>query len=218
MARLDPFIELMFKEKAQLLLLETGAAAAIVQGENMRPCMQRSLTTAQIAGACAEMVPAYQRETFSVLEPAEFEYPSPAGRVQVRVEPTGGGVRVSIEPLEESEKQQGRISMVHAGYHAVELKSVVPVPPAPHPEPARKGIAVESPPDQALAAIHQLLAVTVEKTASDLHLTTAFAPCLRLYGDIIQLDGYGAPPDERPREVPLPIPPSATPTMSHALI
>jgi twitching motility protein PilT len=209
MARLDPFIELMFKEKAQLLLLETGAAAAIVQGENMRPCMQRSLTTAQIAGACAEMVPAYQRETFSVLEPAEFEYPSPAGRVQVRVEPTGGGVRVSIEPLEESEKQQGRISMVHAGYHAVELKSVVPVPPAPHPEPARKGIAVESPPDQALAAIHQLLAVTVEKTASDLHLTTGFAPCLRLDGDIIQLDGYGDLGDERLREMLFAIAPPA---------
>src|SRR5260370_26934671 len=187
----------MFKEKAQLLLLETGAAAAIVQGENMRPCMQRSLTTAQIAGACAEMVPAYQRETFSVLEPAELEYPSPAGRVQERVEPTGGGVRVSIEPLEESQKQQGRISMVHAGYHAVELQSVVPVPPAPHPEPARKGIAVESPPDQALAAIHQLLAVTVEKTASDLHLTTGFAPCLRLDAAFIHPAAYRGLPAHR---------------------
>src|SRR5260370_38771068 len=103
----------MFKEKAQLLLLETGAAAAIVQGENMRPCMQRSLTTAQIAGACAEMVPAYQRETFSVLEPAEFEYPSPAGRVQVRVEPTGGGVRGSIAPLEGCDTPPGRRSMGH---------------------------------------------------------------------------------------------------------
>ena len=201
MARLDPFIELMFKEKAELLLLETGAAAAIVQGDQIRPAMQRSLTTAQIAGACAELVPAYQRETFSVLESQDFEYQAPAGRVRVRVEPTGEGVRVSVEPVATSEEPvEGRISMVHAGYHAVEMKRVQ-VQPVPRPEPERKGIAVEAPPDEALSAMHQLLELTVEKKASDLHLTTGFLPCLRLDGDVVQLEGYGELPDERLREM-----------------
>ena len=59
MARLDPFIDLIFKEQAEVLLLETGAPAAIVKGDKIRPAMARSLTTAQIAGACAELVPAY---------------------------------------------------------------------------------------------------------------------------------------------------------------
>ena len=99
MARLDPFIELLFKEQAEVLLLETGQAAALVQGDRIRPAMQRTLTTAQIAGACAELVPAYQRETFTVFESQDFEYQTPSGRVHVRVEPTGEGVRATFEPM-----------------------------------------------------------------------------------------------------------------------
>src|SRR5260370_38564657 len=91
MARLDPFIELMFKEKAEVLLLETGASAALVQSDRIRTAMQRTLTTAQIAGACAELVPAYERETFNALEAQDFEYKSPFGRGRGRIEPAGGG-------------------------------------------------------------------------------------------------------------------------------
>src|SRR5438067_6142063 len=92
MARLDPFIDLIFKEGAEVLLLETGAPAAIVKGDKIRPAMARSLTTAQIAGACAELVPAYQRETFTVFDSHDFEYQAPGGRVRCRVEPSGEGV------------------------------------------------------------------------------------------------------------------------------
>src|SRR5260370_6352870 len=99
MARLDPFIELMFNEKAEVLLLETGASAALVQGDTIRTAMQRTLTTAQIAGACAELVPAYQRDTFNALEPQDFEYRSPLGRVRVRLEPEGEGIPATLQPL-----------------------------------------------------------------------------------------------------------------------
>ena len=37
----------------------------------------------------------------------------------------------------------------------------------------------------------QLLALTVTRKASDLHLTTGFTPCLRVDGDVTPLDGYG---------------------------
>ena len=198
MARMDPFIELLFKEGAELLLLETGAAAAIVHGDQMRPAMQRSLTTAQIASACAELVPAYQRDTWNLIEPQEFEYQAPAGRVRVQVEPIGTGVRVSIAPM--APPAEGRVPMVHAGYHAVELKRVQ-VQPVSRPEPEQKKIDVAAPPDEALSAMHQLLELTVEKKASDLHLTTGFSPCLRLDGDVVQLEGYGAVGDERLRQM-----------------
>ncbi|MGZ6142598.1 MAG: hypothetical protein ACXWLM_04625, partial [Myxococcales bacterium] len=116
MARLDPFIDLIFKEKAEVLLLESGAPASIVKGDAIRAAMQRSLTTAQIAGACAELVPVYQRETFSIFEPHDFEYQAPSGRVRVRIEPSGEGVRATFEPAPPKEEERG-ISMVHAGYH-----------------------------------------------------------------------------------------------------
>src|SRR5260370_34111624 len=105
MARLDPFIELMFNEKAEVLLLETGASAALVQGDNIRTAMQRTLTTAQIAGACAELVPAYQRDTFNALESQDFEYKSPAGTVRVRIGPAGEGDRAASEAASQQHDQ-----------------------------------------------------------------------------------------------------------------
>ena len=198
MARLDPFIDLIFKESAEVLLLETGSPASIVKGDSIRAAMQRSLTTAQIAGAVAELVPAYQRETFSVLEPQDFEYGAPSGRVRVRCEPAGDGVRVTFEPA--PEKAPASLSMVHAGYHAVELKRVQ-VQPVPRAEPERKSLHVDAAPAEAAAAMHALLALTVSQKASDLHLTTAFAPCLRLDGDVVQLEGFGELSEERLREM-----------------
>src|SRR5438270_10339856 len=106
MARLDPFIDLIFKEGAEVLLLETGAPAAIVKRDKIRPAMARSLTTAQIAAACAELVPAYQRDTFSVFESHDFEYQAATGRVRVRIEPAGEGVRVTFEPAPEKKEER----------------------------------------------------------------------------------------------------------------
>ncbi|MFN2546127.1 MAG: type IV pilus twitching motility protein PilT [Myxococcales bacterium] len=200
MARLDPFIDLIFKEAAEVLLLETGSPAAIVKGDKIRPAMQRSLTTVQIAAACAELLPAYQRESFSVFESHDFEYQAPGGRVRCRIEPAGEGVRVTFEPAPQKEEEAAPVAMVHAGYHAVELKRVQ-VQPVPKAEPERKGLQVQTPPDQAAAAMHELLELTVAQKASDLHLTTGFLPCLRLDGDVVQLEGYGEVADERLREM-----------------
>src|SRR5258708_29795534 len=179
MARLDPFIELMFKETAEVLLRETGASAALVQGDNIRTAMQRTLTTAQIAGACAELVPAYQRDTFNALESEDFEYKSPAGTVRVRIEPAGEGIRATFEPVAAPATKV--VSMVHEGFHAVAVPKAAP-PPAPEPEPERQGLPAEPPPADTAAAMRQLLDLTVEHKASDLHLTSGFPPYLRIDG------------------------------------
>src|SRR5438270_18035 len=45
------------------------------------------------------------------------------------------------------------------------------------------------------------LELTVQRNASDLHLTTGFPPCLRLDGDVVHLEGYGGISDARLREM-----------------
>jgi twitching motility protein PilT len=191
MARLDPFIDLLFKEKADVLLLETGQPAVLVTGDQVRAAMQRPLTTSQIASACAELAPVYMRETFSVFEQSDFEYLSPHGRVRVQVEPEADGVRATFEPLAQQPPQRpGRPRVI-------ELPPDVAAPPPQAP----KAIETHAAAGDAAAAMRELLELTISQKASDLHLTTAFAPCLRIDGDIVPIEGYGPIGDERLREM-----------------
>jgi len=187
MPRLDPFIELMFREGATALLLETGQPAAIVKpGGEVRAAMQRALTTPQIIGACAELVPAYHREMFNGEVAEDFDYVLPAGRVHAHFEPFEGGVRAKFEAT------------------AARQEVVKPPPARLQPVPrneARKGIPAEAAPASPAEAMGQLLALTVARTASDLHLTTGFTPCLRVDGDVIPLAGYGDLPHSRLKEM-----------------
>ncbi|HEX4385129.1 MAG TPA: type IV pilus twitching motility protein PilT [Myxococcales bacterium] len=192
MARLDPFIDLLFKEKADVLLLETGQPAVLVTGDQVRAAMQRPLTTAQIASACAEVAPGHLRDTFSVFETSDFEYLSPHGRVRIQVEPEADGVRATFEPIAQEQPP------VHRGRpRVIELPPDISAPPPPAP----KAIEVKAGADDAAAAMHELLELTVAQKASDLHLTTAFTPCLRVDGDIVPIEGYGPISDERLREM-----------------
>jgi twitching motility protein PilT len=190
MARLDPFIDLLFREKADVLLLETGQPAVLVTGDQVRAAMQRPLTTAQIASACAEMAPGHLRDTFSVFEASDFEYVSPAGRVRIQVAPEADGVRATFEPIaQEQPVQRGRPRVIE----------LPPEPAAPTVSP--KAIEVKAGANDAAAAMHELLELTVAQKASDLHLTTGFVPCLRVDGDIVPIEGYGPISDDRLREM-----------------
>jgi twitching motility protein PilT len=216
MARLDPFIDLLFREKADLLLLETGEPAVLNTGDQARPAMQRPLSTAQIASACAELAPPHLRETFSVFEASSFEYAAPGGRVRVQVDPKAEGVRASFAPVAAQPKAQ------RARSRAIELPPDVGAAPAAPakaalaaltlvpaqaavsaqpPAAAPKPVTVRASAADAASAMHELLDLAIEQKASDLHLTTDFNPCLRVDGDIVPIEGYGPISDERLREM-----------------
>ena len=194
MPRLDAFIELMFREGAESLVMETGAAANLVTGGQLRPAMQRALTTQQIVSAIAELVPAYQRQFFSAAEALDFEYQLPAGRVKIAFEPLEEGVRATVSKA--APREEGAPQKAPRG---------VPIIPPPPPaqaapqQPAREGHGIEvgPPPADASIAMHQLLDLTVHRKASDLHLSTGFTPALRLDGEIVPLVGYGNVTHER---------------------
>jgi twitching motility protein PilT len=196
MARLDPFIDLLFREKADGLLLETGQPAFLVSGDKVRATMQRSLSTAQIASACAEIVPPHLRETFSVFEQANFEYDVESGRVRVQVEPQAEGVRATLEP----------IVLKAAARPASPRQSEPPAHPAAAPA---KHVEAKAVPADPSVAMRELLDLTVQKKASDLHLTSAFPPCLRIDGDIVPIEGYGPIANDRLREMLLSLAPPA---------
>ncbi|HEX8698513.1 MAG TPA: type IV pilus twitching motility protein PilT, partial [Myxococcaceae bacterium] len=101
MARLDPIIEKLFKESGHELLIETGGGVNMRTGSTVQPVLKQNLTSLQILGALAELVPMDQRASFPPEGFSSFSYTAPAGPVQVRLENTQGIVKVSVVPFAE---------------------------------------------------------------------------------------------------------------------
>jgi twitching motility protein PilT len=99
MARLDPIIEKLFKDSGQELLIETGGGVNMRTPTGLLPVLKQNLTTPQILGAIAELLPAEQRATFPSEGTSAFPYAAPAGQVKVTLENVQGRVKVSLVPF-----------------------------------------------------------------------------------------------------------------------
>ena len=66
MPRLDAFIDVLFQKGADALVLETGSVAILEgPGPALLPLIKRTLTTAHIVSAVAELMPAYAATSFT---------------------------------------------------------------------------------------------------------------------------------------------------------
>src|SRR5256885_4362329 len=99
MKRLDKFIELLFLRRSAGLVLKTGSAAYLEGPRGTtQAVMQRTLSSAHIVSAVAELMPPYQAQGFSGAHVEEFEYTAPGGRGHVRFMPDGSEVLAELRP------------------------------------------------------------------------------------------------------------------------
>src|SRR5437899_7359618 len=97
MQRLDKFLEVLFLRGATGLVLQTGSAAYLQTAQGTtQTVMQRTLSTAHIIAAGAELMPPYRAQAFSGTEAEEFELVGPSGRVQGRFVAVGDSVRADM--------------------------------------------------------------------------------------------------------------------------
>jgi twitching motility protein PilT len=193
LARLDAYIDLLFKEPGSELVMETGTGALLRTASGSRPVLRQSLTTAQIIGAFSELVPPELKGSFPGQGALKFRYDSPAGAVSVRFDST-------------RDRASAVVCLAQAPNDA---RSKPQTPPARQPAAASPsapegevhGIRVAPAPEDASAAMAQLLALLLEHRASDLHLSSSCDPCLRKDGDVVPLLGFGAPEPDRLREM-----------------
>jgi twitching motility protein PilT len=169
MARLDPIIEKLFKDSGQELLIETGGGVNMRTPAGMLPVLKQNLTSQQILGAIAELVPAEHRATFPPEGSTAFPYDAPAGQVQVTLENVQGWVKVSLVPFslipppveEERFELASPYEMLDMAAKAVDPVSVAEEPPIPMmpelelaaPEPAPSAPHVTPAPIPAPAVI-----------------------------------------------------------------
>ncbi len=191
MPRLDSFIEKMFSRSASQLVFETSAGALLRTGSSCLQLIQQPLTTQQIAGAFAEIVPVELQRGFPCAGETAFGYVAPAGAVDVRIEARDGKIRAVVVA---SEHPRPLLEPVEPLANATGAA----LRPAPDPERATcaqaraaAGAGTAPAPEDPRAAMETLLAALVERGASDLHLTSESVPALRVDGDVARLDEYG---------------------------
>ena len=174
MPRLDRFIQALQEHRAESLELSPGKPMSLVLGGASRPITKDSLTAAQIVGLVKEIAPPSLHLQLADSTVASFSYSAPAGAVQVEMVPG------------------------HEGAAAV-LRLTAGSPPASTPRPSG-GVPLPSEalarPIQATASkasgprhrIEELLRVTVQTGASDLHLRTGEPAILRRDGALVRHD------------------------------
>ena len=213
MARLDPIFERLNRERGSELVFASGQPVLMRTAGGDVPVLRQQLTSQQIAGVFAELVPPEIRNGFPSAGVTRFAYEAPAGRVAVLFERKETAVRALVRPQTSDGEQasiaapgeaaapaggQARPVSARAGAGKAAPGSEAPAesPPAAS-EPAPLGPAPVDP----RAAMDQLLNLAVERKASDLHLTSEAPPALRIDGEMVQLEEYGPVPRARMREM-----------------
>jgi twitching motility protein PilT len=167
-AQLDRFILALQQHKAQGLILAPGKQASLLLEGATRPITRDPIAAAQILPLVREIAPLAEQSRLGGPAPVVFSYQSPGGAVVVEVVPEADGPRVLVRPA------------------AVESPAAAAELAAP---PARPSGGVRVQPASARAQIDQLLRLTAETGASDLHLRTGERPILRRDGELLRQEG-----------------------------
>lgn len=169
MARLHWIIEKLYSTSASDLLFETGSTGYFRFPQGKRAVYRESLTSEQIRGLLAEVAPQKAWTRLDTKGAAQFSYEAPAGQVEISLLRRGQGIAATIRPVPE-------------GYEVAAEATTTDAPVDPE---AKTGLVLSDAPAQAMA---QLLALMVERGASDLHLVAKSPPIFRVDGDLVPIE------------------------------
>jgi len=186
MARLDAFIERLAASPGSELLFRTSHGATLCAGGAERLLVRQPLSTAQIIGAFAEVVPSELQAGFPQPGNTAFRYSSPAGTMEILFEARGDGVRAVVRPVtsEAPDRAPSPSGIPEPGaeagrFIAPPVTSSVERPPVlPLPADPREGM-------------DRLLSEAVSRRASDIHLSSGNPPSFRIDGDIVPAPELG---------------------------
>jgi twitching motility protein PilT len=211
MPRLDAFIKTLFAKGGTEIAFASGRGAVMSGPQGPVQLVRQPLSTHQITGAFAEVVPADLAKGFPRPGTTAFDYAAPSGAVDIRFERRGETVQATVVPRSApaaAEAPGGGPPGAAPGAPAYRDGPQGPRPeplgqrPEPHPEPvaAAAGPPLALPEDagEAMAA---LLERMQERRASDLHLSSGSPPALRVDGDIAAIAGSGPIGPDRLREM-----------------
>src|SRR5438876_8309446 len=206
-ARLDPFVDVMLRERADHLYLLPDEPVTLVKDGKPRKVSKQPLTDQHIYALMVEVAPPEAADKIDQHSETEFDYAASNGLVRVRIVPESGRLTAVISAIRRASQEQV------AEVTAVRPAAKPAAPPPPPPRPPRASVIaaapmVDSPPAEPSAApgalpsefasseykaaeqrLGKLLRALVQSGSSDLHLRVGEPPLFRTHGEIRRQDG-----------------------------
>jgi len=218
-ARLDPFVDVMLRERADQLYLLPDEPVTLVKDGKARKVSKQPLTDQHIYALMVEVAPPEAADKIDHQSETEFDYAGANGLVRVRIVPEAGRLTAVISAVRR-ESQEGVAAPVAQSSGAestAKRPAVQPAPPpsasaakpaAPAKAPRASVIAAAPMVETPLAApgelpgefassqyeaaeqrLGKLLRALVQSHSSDLHLRVGEPALFRTHGEIKRQSG-----------------------------
>ena len=211
-ARIDPFVDVLLREKGDQLYLLPDEPVTMVKDGKPRKVSRQPLTDQHIYALLVEVAPSESADHIDQMAETEFEYVADRGMVRVRIVPDMGRLTAMVAPVGNASAAQAAAANAGAPAPAAQRAPAVagaPAPAAPPPRPPKpSAIAaapmVEAPGSSSGAAapaglpadfaapqykgaeraLAELLKKLVQSASSDLHLRVGEPPIFRTHGEM----------------------------------
>src|SRR5882762_9201495 len=133
--RIDPFIDVLLREKGDQLYLLPDEPVTMVKDGKPRKVSRQPLTDQHIYALLVEVAPSESADHIDKMAETEFEYVADRGMVRVRIVPDMGRLTAVVARIENSAGARPG-APAPAAQRAPAVAGAPPPPPAPPPRPS----------------------------------------------------------------------------------
>src|SRR5882762_6023038 len=174
-ARLDPFVDVMLREKADQLYLLPDEPVTLVKDGKPRKVSKQPLTDQHIYALMVEVAPPEAADKIDQQAETEFDYAGANGLVRVRIVPEGGRLTAVISAIRRASQEHAAPSVPPASAAPVDITAVRPAAPAAKPAAPAKSAPAAAPPRAPRASVIAA-APMVESPATDMPAAPSALP------------------------------------------
>src|SRR6266550_4730068 len=157
-ARLDPFLDVMLRERADQLYLLPDEPVTLVKDGKPRRVSKQPLTDQHIYQLMVEVAPPEAADKIDQQSETEFDYAGANGLVRVRIVPEGGRLTAVISAVRRASQEGGAMPVVQSPVPttgkrpAAQAASPAPTPTAPSPAAGKQAAPAKAPRASVIAA------------------------------------------------------------------
>ncbi len=218
-ARLDPFLEVMLRERADQLYLLPDEPVTLVKDGKPRKVSKQPLTDQHIYALMVEVAPPESADKIDQHSETEFDYAAGNGLVRVRIVPEAGRLTAVISAIRRASPEAVPAPVAQSSGAETTAKRPIVQPAALPPPPAAKPTAPAKAPRASVIAaapmvetplaapgelpgefasseyeaaeqrLGKLLRALVQSHSSDLHLRVGEPALFRTHGEIKRQSG-----------------------------